>query len=199
MNPKECDQSHLYVIVTAQDVASPSHHLHGLKVITTGIPARKEGVARLKCCNYMPNALMEREAHQAGVDSAVALDENGFLAEGSNKNVAIVTHPGEFKTPPFRYALQGVTVQRVMQLGERLVDEGLLSGVGQAEISRTEAYGAAEMMFLGTTLKALPIVEFDGNPIGGGKPGPIARRLREELEQDMRENESLLTPIPYQD
>ncbi len=199
VDPRECDQSHLYVMITAPEGPTPSHQLRGMRVITTEIPARAEGMAQLKCCNYMPNALMEREAHLAGVDSAIALDANRFLAEGSNKNVAIVTPTGELKTPTFRHALQGTTLRRVMGLAEGLVEEGLLSGLNQADISRAEAYGASEIMFVATTLKALPIIEFDGHPIGGGEPGPVVRRLREALEQDMRENESLLTPIPYQD
>jgi branched-subunit amino acid aminotransferase/4-amino-4-deoxychorismate lyase len=86
-----------------------------------------------------------------------------------------------------------------MALARNLVEEGVLSGVTQADVPRQEAYGAAEMMFLGTTLKVLPIVEFDGHPIGDGQPGPIVRRLRQDLERDMRENKALLTPVPYDD
>ncbi|MFQ5693493.1 MAG: aminotransferase class IV, partial [Nitrospinota bacterium] len=201
VNPKECSQSHLYIIVTAPESPPAAYRLHGMKVITSSIPARGEGPAQMKSCNYLPNALMELEAQKRGVDSAVGVDEAGFLAEGSNKNLAIITPDRVFKTPTFRHCLQGTTLLRVMELARDLVEEGegVLTDVVQADIPREEAYGAAEMMFLGTTLKVLPIVEFDGHPIGGGRPGPGALRLREALERDMIENDALLTPVPYAD
>lgn len=199
VHPKECSQSHLYVIVTAPEPPLATYQLHGMRVITSGIAARKEGAAQMKCCNYMPNALMELEAQSKGADSAVGVDEEGFLAEGSNKNVAIITSDKVFKTPAFRRALRGTTLLRAMELARTLVADGMLTGVAQGDIPREEAYRAAEMMFLGTTFKVLPIVEFDGRPIGRGRPGPVVQRLREELERDMAENDSLLTPVPYVD
>ncbi len=199
VDPKECSQSHLYVIVTAPEPPSAALQLHGMKVITTQVPAPNEEIAQMKSCNYMSNALMELEAHRKGVDSAVAVDEDGFLAEGSNKNVAIITPAKEFKAPTFRHSLQGTTLRRTMELARNLVQEGILTDVVQSNIPREEAYGAAEMMFLGTTLKALPIVEFDGHPIGGGQPGEVVAQLHKELERDMQENDSLLTPVPYDD
>ena len=69
----------------------------------------------------------------------------------------------------------------------------------QSEVLREEAYRAAEMMFLGTSLKVVPIVMYDGQPIGEGRPGPVTRALGKRLEEDMRHNEDLLTPIPYHD
>jgi branched-subunit amino acid aminotransferase/4-amino-4-deoxychorismate lyase len=197
VNPKECSQSHLYMIVTAPEPPPAAHYIHGVRVITSSIPARRAEMAQLKSCNYMPNALMELEASRKGVDSAVGIDEGGFLAEGSNKNVGLVTAQREFQTPAFHHSLQGTTLIRVMELARRLVEEGVLADVVQRDIPREEAYRALEMMFLGTTLKVLPIVQFDGHPIGTGQPGPVVRRLRAELERDMRENHSLLTPIPY--
>ncbi|MFQ5911836.1 MAG: aminotransferase class IV [Nitrospinota bacterium] len=199
VNPKECSQSHLYVIVTAPERPPAARELHGMKVISTSVPARNEGSAQLKSCNYMPNALMELEAYKKGADSAVAADDKGFLAEGSNKNVALITTKKELKVPTFRHSLRGTTLLRVMELARKLVEEEVLNGVIQSDIPRKEAYRAAEMMFLGTTLKVLPIVEFDGHSIGNGQPGPIVRRLREELERDMLDNDALLTPVPYDD
>ncbi len=198
VNPGECNFSHLYVVITAPENPAAAHSLHGMRVITSSIPARKEDSAQLKNCNYMPNALMELEATRRGVNSAVALDENRCLAEGSNKNVAVVTPNNEFKTPCFRNALQGTTLTRVLDIARTLIEQGHLASAEQCDILPTQAYTAAEMMFLGTTFKVIPIVEYDGHPIGNGGPGPITSRLFEDLERDMRENEALLTPIPYE-
>ncbi len=199
VSPGECPQRHIYIIVTAPDPIPTSFHLHGMKVITSRVPLRDPAFAEMKGCNYQPNALLELEASQAGADSALWVDEEGHLAEGSNKNVAIVTRDRVFKAPPFRRALRGTTLLRVLDLARKLQREGVLAGVEQSEVSREEAYRAAEMMFLGTSLRVVPIVMYDGQPIGEGRPGPVTRALGERLEEDMRHNENLLTPIPYHD
>ena len=33
------------------------------------------------------------------------------------------------------------------------------------------------MMLIGSSIKIAPVVEWDGQPIGSGKPGPIAKKL----------------------
>ena len=42
-----------------------------------------------------------------------------------------------------------------------------------------------------------PIVEWDGKPIGDGKPGAIARALRQLLQDDMRSGRGRLIEVPY--
>jgi hypothetical protein len=41
------------------------------------------------------------------------------------------------------------------------------------------------------------IVEWDGKPIGDGKPGPVARALRDILMDDMRSARERLIDVPY--
>jgi branched-subunit amino acid aminotransferase/4-amino-4-deoxychorismate lyase len=53
------------------------------------------------------------------------------------------------------------------------------------------------MLLVGSSVKVAPITQFDGRPVGDGKPGPIARALLELLEKDMREGSDQLMPIPY--
>jgi 4-amino-4-deoxychorismate lyase len=53
------------------------------------------------------------------------------------------------------------------------------------------------MLLIGSSVKVAPIVEWDGKPIGDGKPGPIARALRELLQNDMRSAADRLIDIPY--
>jgi len=49
---------------------------------------------------------------------------------------------------------------------------------------------------MSSSIKVAPIVEWDGTPIGDGRPGPAARALLDLLEQDMRTGERLLA-VPY--
>jgi D-alanine transaminase len=46
-----------------------------------------------------------------------------------------------------------------------------------------EAYGAAEAFVTAATQLVMPVVKIDGKTIGGGLPGPVARRLREEFHR----------------
>ena len=42
---------------------------------------------------------------------------------------------------------------------------------------------ADEAFLLGTTVEITPVVKIDDNPIGGGRPGPVTRRLQEAFEK----------------
>ena len=52
------------------------------------------------------------------------------------------------------------------------------------------------MMLLGSSVKVAPVVEWDGQPIGDGKPGPAARELLQLLDDDMRTGDRLID-VPY--
>ena len=64
------------------------------------------------------------------------------------------------------------------------------------DIPVADARAAREMMTLGSSVKVAPVVEWDGKPIGDGKPGPVARALLELLEEDMRTGDRLID-VPY--
>jgi branched-subunit amino acid aminotransferase/4-amino-4-deoxychorismate lyase len=40
-------------------------------------------------------------------------------------------------------------------------------------------HDADELFLTGTTTEVMPITRLDGRPVGGGRAGPIARRLQE--------------------
>ncbi len=65
------------------------------------------------------------------------------------------------------------------------------------DVPVAEARGAREMLLIGSSIKVAPIVEWDGKPIGDGKPGPIARALFDVLAQDMRSARDRLLDVPY--
>ena len=48
------------------------------------------------------------------------------------------------------------------------------------------------MLLLGSSVKVAPIVAWDGQPIGDGKPGPVAKALLAVLEEDMRTGDRLI-------
>jgi len=169
----------------------------GLRVMTTTYPIKPPLYAVTKATNYLPNVLMQMEAKEAGLDNGVFIDEFGHVGESSNMNVAFVSRDGRLQHPKFDRVLPGCTSLRVLELAKALVDRGVLTGIDVCDIPVADARSAREMLLIGSSVKVAPIVEWDGQPIGDGTPGPASRALRELIENDMRTGDRLIE-VPYQ-
>jgi len=193
-NPFECPESQLYV-VTTKPPSYGEKTKKGVSMLTSNIPIKPSYFANIKSCNYLPNVLMKREAVTAGVDYSIALDERGFLAEGSTESMGIVSKDLILKFPKFDRTLRGITLSRVHDLAYDLVTKATLNGVSFCDIKKEEAYDSREIILLGTTFDILPVIQFDGHEIGNGTPGKVYKELRILLNNDIRYNEQLLTPV----
>jgi 4-amino-4-deoxychorismate lyase len=197
LGPAECVSSSFYVIVFKPDPYPERYYSEGMKVTTSSIPIKPPFFARVKSTNYLPNVLVVLEANAAGADNGIFVDQQGMVAEGSNMNVAFVTHDRAFRHPPFETILSGITIQRVLQFAQRLVEQGELKEIRLADIPVSEARQAAEMMLIGSSIKIAPVVEWDRQPIGSGKPGPIAKKLLQLWHEDAASASDQLVPVPY--
>jgi len=171
-------------------------YTEGLKVMTTTYPIKPPLYAITKATNYLPNVLMQMEAKAAGFDNGVFIDELGFVGESSNMNVAFVNGAGVLRHPKFERVLPGCTSLRVLELAQKLVGHGVLTGVEVADIPADEARQAREMLLLGSSVKVAPIVAWDGRPVGDGKSGPAAAALLALIDEDMRSSDRLID-VPY--
>ena len=52
-------------------------------------------------------------------------------------------------------------------------------------VTLPELVAADEVILVGTTYEVLPVIEIDGQTIGSGAPGPLARRLGESYRQEV--------------
>jgi len=197
LGPAECVGSSFYVIVFNQELYPASYYTDGMKVITSNIPIKPPLFARIKSTNYLPNVLVVLEAKDRSADNGIFIDQHGMVAESSNMNVAFVTKDRVFRHPVFDAILSGITIQRVLQFAERLVQQGDLKEIRLADVSVNEGREAAEMMLIGSSIKIAPVVEWDGRPIGDGKPGPIAKKLLQLWEEDVRSAADQLVRVPY--
>jgi len=197
LGPAECVGSSFYVIVFKQELYPASYYTDGMKVITSNIPIKPPLFARIKSTNYLPNVLVVLEAKDRSADNGIFIDQRGMVAESSNMNVAFVTKDRVFRHPVFDAILSGITIQRVLQFAERLVQQGDLKEIRLADVSVSEGREAAEMMLIGSSIKIAPVVEWDGRPIGDGKPGPIAKKLFQLWEEDVRSAADQLVRVPY--
>ena len=195
VNPYACRRPELYVVVYASGPTAPPEPSPGARVAISRVPVKPGLLATVKTCNYLPNVLMKKEAVDLGVDYVVSLDEAGNLAEGATENVGIVTPARELLMPPPERVLAGTTAKRALALARRLVEEGLLRCAEYRPIPLETARAAAEMHVYGTTPNVEPVVEFDGRPVGDGRPGPVARALFDLLRDEMTPESIRLTPV----
>ncbi|KAI3844142.1 hypothetical protein MKW92_032036 [Papaver armeniacum] len=124
-------------------------------------------------------------AEEKGAYASVWVDDEGFVAEGSNLNVAFVSKAGELLLPCFDKILCGITARKLLELAPKLVVQNVLKSVKVKNITVAEAKNAAEMMYLGSNLPVLPIIMWDDKPIGDGNVGKITMALSDLLYEDM--------------
>lgn len=133
----------------------------------------------IKTLNLLPNVLARQEAAERGADEAV-LHRNGTVTEGSSSNVMIVKDEKIRTHPANHFILNGVTRTVVLELADRLGIEVVQEPFG------LEALKTADEVFLtSTSLEVTPVVEIDGEPAAGGKPGPITRSLQEAFAKQI--------------
>ena len=186
-----------FVMISAGLGYPDTWYTQGLRMMTTTYPIKPPLYAVTKSVNYLPNVLMQMEALEHGLDNGIFVDEDGNVGESSNMNVAFITADGVLKHPKFDHILSGCTSLRLLELAKTLQARGRLKDVQVCDVPIAEARAAREMLLIGSSVKVAPIVEWDGKPIGDGKPGPLARELREVLQEDMRSGRDRLIDVPY--
>lgn len=206
LSSRECKCASFYAMVHTHE-----HELYeeGVTVVTSSISIKPPQFAVMKSVNYLPNALTVLEAEEKGTFAGIWIDEEGFVAEGQNMNVAFVNQAGELLMPAFDKILSGCTAKRTLALAHELLTKssaeskkqvGQLKGIKVGTISMQEAKNASEMMLIGSSLPVAPVVKWDQQQIGNGKPGPITTILRDLLRQDMLSGPlTHLEPIRYKD
>ena len=194
VNPFECPEPHLYVMVTKGVRPFMERHPEGARVGISAVPVKPPPFATIKSCNYLPNVLMKLESEVAGLDFMVAFDPHGFIAECATENFGIVTQDHALLFPKLPGILRGTTMVRIVELAQTLLETGELTDVSFTDIAKDEIFTAAELLIVGTTPNVTMVREFDGHTINDGKPGPGFSRLSALLDEDMASNSDLLTP-----
>ncbi len=117
-------------------------------------------------------------AKQAAIDANVAdawMVEDGYVTEGSSNNAFIVDADGKLITRHLgSEILSGITRASVLEMveSENIVFE-------ERAFTLDEAMNATEAFITSASTFVWPVIEIDGTPVGNGKPGPLAPRLRE--------------------
>lgn len=194
-NPCESPEPLLFILAIRLGRPFMEVHPGGARVGLSGIPVKPSFFARVKSVNYLPNALMRREAVERGLDFVLSIDPEGNIAELPTENFGIVTPDRRLLIPRPDHILAGTTMHRAALLARTfLVPRGVLAAVEEASIPLETVRGASEMFVFGTTPDVAAVTEFEGRPVGDGRPGPVHRALAEVFAADLR-HPALLTPL----
>jgi branched-chain amino acid aminotransferase len=101
----------------------------------------------------------------------VLLDEHGYLAEGTSYNVFLVKD-GILYTPEPHNILRGISRTYVMDMALRLA-----LPVHEKKLEPYDFLMADEAFLTASSYTILPVVQFEGRPVGDGKVGPVYQRL----------------------
>jgi branched-chain amino acid aminotransferase len=177
LNPRSCKKPSVIIIADKIQLYPPEYYQRGLDIITVPTTRNLHSALNpaIKSLNYLNNILAKIEANNAGVEEAVMLNAEGFVAECTGDNLFIVKNRALFTPPLSAGALYGITRQTVIELAE---EAGLK--VSEPNLTRYDLFNADECFLTGTGAELIPVVKIDGRVIGTGKPGPITRRLEED-------------------
>ena len=169
------------VVMTARRSKAPKSDpgAEGVKVIT--IPDIRWHRCDIKSVSLLPNVLGKQQAREAGAFEAWQVDRDGMVTEGTSTNVWIVTDGGELVTRnPGAAILNGITRLAVLEIAR---EQGV--PLPERAFSLVEARAAREAFVTSTTAFVLPVTFIDGKAVGDGRPGPLARVLRERYAAHM--------------
>jgi len=143
----------------------------GIPIIT--LPDLRWRRRDIKTVSLLPASMAKQAALNAGAADAW-LVEDGYVTEASASNAYIVTHEGHIVTRHLGNAiLHGITRAAILALSRT---DG--TAIEERPFSVEEACHAAEAFITSASTFLLPVVSIDGHPVGDGRPGPIAKRLR---------------------
>ena len=177
MDPR-LNQNGATLIIVAEHKA-PVYSKTGLTLITskTRRPPADVLDAKIHHANLLNSILAKIEANAAGVDDALMLDVNGFIAETNATNLFIV-RKGDLATSKAVACPEGITRATVMEIcaAEKV-------RCVEADLSPVDVYSADEVFCTGTMGELAGVVKIDNRTIRDGEIGPMTKRLSELYAQ----------------
>ncbi len=150
----------------------------GIRVIS--IADMRWGRRDIKTVQLLYPSMGKMAAKAAGADDAWMV-EDGHVTEGTSNNAYIVKGGRIVTRQLGNEILQGITRNAVL----RLAREAQMV-IEERPFTIDEAKAADEAFVTSATTFVMPVIEIDGQTLGDGKPGHVARRLREIYLEESR-------------
>ena len=180
LDPRKCPKPTVIIITDKIKLYNQELYEKGLEIVTISTQRNiHESVnPQIKSLNYLNNILAKVEAINAGVEEAVMLNSEGYVAECTGDNIFIVKNGVLFTPPVHSGVLRGITrgaVIDIAHLKEIPIHEEVMT--------RYDLFNADEMFLTGTAAEIIPVVKMDRRKIGDGKPGKMTAKLITEFHK----------------
>ena len=174
LNPNRCKNPSVIIIAGTIQLYPPAMYERGMEIVTVATTRNLHNAVNpaIKSLNYLNNILAKIEANIAGVEEAIMLNSEGFVAECTGDNIFIIKG-NQLLTPPLSAgALYGITRGTVIDIAK---ETGMQ--VSEPNLTRYDLFNADECFLTGTGAEIIPVTKIDGRVIGSGKPGATTKDL----------------------
>jgi branched-chain amino acid aminotransferase len=179
VDPRNCEKPTLVVMAEPREPLF-GENVKGISAIVSSLRRTPSWSLdpRIKTLNYLNNIMAKIEATEAGVEEAIMLNEQGYVAETSTENIFVVKD-GVVATPhPSLGVLKGIT----RDVAIRLVKE-LGYPLEERSITVHELYNADEVFVTGTAAEIVPVLRISGRVVGDGKVGSVFQKTINRFRQ----------------
>jgi D-alanine transaminase/branched-chain amino acid aminotransferase len=161
------EQANLWILPGVFQFADP---LKGMRLLSQ-VYVRE--MAEIKSLNYAFAIRNWAQVKAAGADDLIYHTLEHGVSESSRSNLFYVKN-GVIHTPDV-HILEGITRKHVIDLASETYE------VKIGHCSLADFLQADEVFTTGSTKRVVPILAIDGQPIGDGLRGPVAKRLYDLL------------------
>jgi branched-chain amino acid aminotransferase len=188
INTDQVEGPNVFVLTSERPEESFSHG--GVTTGTARIASTRATPAdvldpKIKSCNYLSNALAERERVGTDAEYTIMLDQQGNVAEAYAANVFVRDHEGTFRTPALGSVLAGLTRKVLTE-----VAEGAGHDVVECELTPYDLYTAEDLFLTSSGLGIAAVTELDGQIVGDGEPSGELTALADEFFDYIFEQEN---------
>jgi branched-chain amino acid aminotransferase len=174
------------IVVTARPYVpfSAEKYEEGFKLgIATEKRCRCSVIDTLKSVNHLASAMARMEAAANGMDEALLLNDDGYIAEGGGCNIFFVASAALVTPPLDSGILPGVTREIILEMASAM---GIR--VKEVDIKPPALKRFDEAFVTNAMIEVMPVVavrEANGRmvAVGSGKPGKVTRRLMEAYRE----------------
>jgi len=132
----------------------------------------------IKSLNLLPNILARQEAADRGCEEAILVDDAGLITEGAGSAFFAILGGALCTAPLAANILPSITRHFIVKAATNV---GM--PIREQCITPAQAAAADELFIAVTTKDIVPVVKFDGTPIGQGVPGPRVKALMTEFKK----------------
>ncbi|NLY65283.1 MAG: D-amino acid aminotransferase [Alcaligenaceae bacterium] len=167
------------IFLMSSPFVRPSAELrtNGLRVVS--MPDERWYHCDIKSVSLLGNILAKEYALAKGVDDVIQF-RNGIMTEASSANIWLVKDGVLMAPQKNNLILEGIRYGFMEQLAAQCAVSFKAKDITEAEVAQAD-----ELLFTSATKEVLPILEYNGKPVGKGVAGPVYQKLRAAYDMEV--------------